>query len=41
LAVQEAVNNGTAIPAPPAPERRCAAGFGNSDIYGGSFPDPS
>jgi len=41
LAVQQAVKNGTVIPAPPAPERRCAAGFGNSDIYGGSFPDPS
>ena len=40
-AVQAAVNNGTAIPAPPAPEQRCPAGFGNSDIYGGGFADPT
>lgn len=40
-AVQDAVNSGTAIPAPPAPEQRCPAGFGNSDIYGGGFADPT
>jgi hypothetical protein len=31
---------GTSVPAP-APEQDCPAGFGNSDIYGGAWADPS
>jgi hypothetical protein len=28
-------------PDPPAPQQECPANFGNSDIYGGSYPDPT
>jgi hypothetical protein len=31
---------GTSVPEP-APEQDCPAGFGNSDIYGGAWADPS
>jgi hypothetical protein len=38
---QAAVQNGTAVPAAPAPQQACDPGFGNSDIYGGSYADPT
>ena len=45
-AYRQEVVDGTATgtasdPTRPAPEQDCPEGFGNSDIYGGSFPDPS
>jgi hypothetical protein len=33
-------NGDTSTPAP-APQQDCAPNFGNSDIYGGSYPDPT
>ncbi len=40
-AAQDAITNGTAVPPKPAPQQDCPATWGNSDIFGGSFPDPT
>ncbi len=34
------LQTGGSVPTP-APQRDCAPNFGNSDIYGGSYPDPT
>ena len=39
-AAQLAIQNGTAVPTKPAPQQDCPATFGNSDIFGGSYPPP-
>jgi hypothetical protein len=40
-AAQLAIQNGTTVPTKPAPQQDCPLTFGNSDIFGGSYGDPT
>jgi hypothetical protein len=40
-AAQAAIANDTDVPPAPAPQQACSATFGNTDIFGGSYPDPT
>jgi hypothetical protein len=37
---RQSLASGGTVPRP-APEQDCPANFGNSDIFGGSYPDPT
>jgi hypothetical protein len=38
---QDAIESGTDVPPPPAPQQACPATWGNTDIFGGSYADPT
>jgi hypothetical protein len=40
-AYRQALQDGNTSAMAPAPEQDCPATFGNSDIFGGSYPDPT
>ncbi len=40
-AAQEAISSGTEVPLAPAPLQECPPTFGNTDIFGGSYGDPT
>ncbi len=40
-AAQQAIADNTTVPTKPAPTQDCLATFGNTDIFGGSYADPT
>jgi hypothetical protein len=40
-AAQQATLDGTTVPNAPAPQQDCPGNFGNTDIFGGSYADPT